>query len=116
MYPIIDYYVYKLEGYGISNNLLLWLKDFLNQRYQKVTVDGGHSEWCSVISGVQGSVLGALLFIIYINDLSENINCNIKQYAHDTTIRDNDDLFQFQHDLDTHGNFHLVSVNVSICK
>ena len=84
----------------------MWLKDFLNQRYQRVTVDGAPSEWCSVISGVpQGSVLGPLLFIIYINDLSENINCNIKQYADDTklytTVRENDNLFQFQHDLDT---------------
>ena len=80
----------------------MWLKDFLSQRYQKVTIDGAHSDWCSVISGVpQGSVLGPLLFIIYINDLSENI----KQYANDTklctTVRDNDNLFQFQHDLDT---------------
>ena len=84
----------------------MWLKDFLSQRYQRVTIDGAHSELFSVISGVpQGSVLGPLLFIIYINDLSENINCNIKQYADDTklytTVRDNDDLFQFQHDLDT---------------
>jgi len=73
--------LHKLEGYGVSGNLLPWFTDFLNQRYQRVTVDGVHSKWCSVISGVpQGSVLGSLLFIIYINDLSENINCNIKQY------------------------------------
>ena len=116
--------LHKLEGYGISGNLLLWLKDFLSQRYQRVTIDGAHSEWCSVISGVpQGSVLGPLLFIIYINDLSENINCNIKQYADDTklytTVRDNDDLLQFQHDLDTiaeWSNIWQLSFSFSKCK
>ena len=74
--------LHKIEGYGVSGNLLSWLTNFLTQRYQRVTVDGVHSKWCSVVSGVpQGSVLGPLLFI---NDLSENINCNIKQYADNT--------------------------------
>ena len=88
--------LHKLEGYGVSGNLLSWLTDFLNQRYQRVTVDGAYSKWCSVISGVpQRSIFGPLLFIIYINDLSENINCNIKQYTDNTklytTVKDNND-------------------------
>ena len=97
--------LHKIEGYGVSGNLLSWVTNFLDHRYQRGTVDGVHSKWCSVISGVrQGSVLGPLLFIIYINDLSENINCSIKQYADDTklytTVKDNNDVLQFQHDLD----------------
>ena len=97
--------LHKLEGYG-SGNLLLWLTDFLNQRYQRVTIDEVYSEWCSVRSRVpRGPILGSLLFIIYINDLSENINCNIKQYADDTklyvTVKDINHVSQFQHDLDT---------------
>ena len=95
----------KLEGYGISGNLLSWITDFLYQRLQRVIVDGTHSKWCRVMSGVpQGSVLGPLLFVIYINDLSENIDCNIKQYADDTKlyaiIKNDNDIVQMQHDLD----------------
>ena len=108
----------------VSGNLLSWLTDFFIQRYQSVTVDGAHSKWCSVISGVpQGSILGPLLFIIYINDLSENINCNIKQYADDTklytTVKDNNDTFKFQRDLDTvaeWSNVWQLSFSFSKCK
>ena len=114
----------KLEGYGVSGNLLSWLTDFLHQRYQRVTVDGVHSKWCKVLSGVpQGSVLGPLLFILYINDLSENINCNIKQYADDTKlyaiVKDNNDILHFQQDLDTvaeWSNVWQLSFSFSKCK
>ena len=70
-----------------------------------MTVDGAHSRWCRVISGIpQGPILGPLLLIMYINDLSENIHCNIKQYADDTklytTVKEDKDILQFQHNLD----------------
>ena len=70
-----------------------------------MTVDGAYSRWCRVISGIpQGSILGPLLLIMYINDLSENIHCNIKQYADDTklytTVKEDKDILQFQHNLD----------------
>jgi len=60
----------KLEGYGVKGKLLEWFKDFLLGRRQRVVVAGSLSEWTQVLSGIpQGSVLGPVMFICYINDL-----------------------------------------------
>ena len=79
--------LFKLKQLGISGNLLNWFGDYLSERYQRVGIKGQNSEWKLIPAGVpQGSVLGPLLFLVYIGDLVENIHCNIKLYADDTTL------------------------------
>ena len=77
----------KLSAYGISGCLLSWIRDFLTERTQRVVVDGAESGWKNVISGVpQGSVLGPVLFLIYINDLPDVITSSVKIFADDTKV------------------------------
>ena len=79
--------LYKLEQNGIKGLLLNILKDFLKSRKQRVVLNGQHSSWSDVLAGVpQGSILGPLLFLIYINDLSDGLNCNPKLFADDTSL------------------------------
>ena len=77
----------KLQGYGMNEQLQRWIGSFLSGRRQKVTVNGEESQWAEVLSGVpQGSVLGPVLFICYINDLPEEIKTNVKLFADDTKV------------------------------
>ena len=77
----------KLHDYGIGGPALKWVKGFLNNRHQSVIVNGSSSEPVPVSSGVhQGSVLGPLLFLIYINDLPMNVNSKLRLFADDATL------------------------------
>ena len=77
---------YKLESIGISGNLILFC-NFLNNRYQRVVINGQHSNWAPILAGVpQGSILGPQLFLIYINDLPHNLNSVFKLFADDTSL------------------------------
>ena len=67
--------------------IIILLKDFLSLRRQRLVVNGQHSTWVNIEAGVpQGSVLRPLFFLIYINDLSDNLNSNPKLFADDTSL------------------------------
>ena len=94
-----DGIIYKLTQNGISGNLLNLLEDFLKERKQRVVLNGQVSTWKNIDAGVpQGSILGPLLFLIYINDLTEGLTTNVKLFADDTS------LFSVVHDTQTSAN------------
>ena len=77
----------KLKKLGIDGKILSWIEHWLYERTQRVILNGSRSQWRPVVSGVpQGSVLGPLLFIIYVNDMGNAISSNISKFADDTKI------------------------------
>ena len=79
--------LFKLNSVGISGSLLQWFTDYLDNRKQRVVIPGVWSDWSLVKAGVpQGSILGPLLFLLYINDIVENINSSVRLFADDTSL------------------------------
>ena len=79
--------LYKLSCFGVKGNTLNWILSFLIGRTQTVVLDGESSNEVPVTSEVlQGSVLGPLLFLLYINDLPENIQSQVRLFADDTAV------------------------------
>ena len=81
----------KVSAFGIRGSVLLWIRNFLTGRRQYVSINGESSSWKDVLSGVpQGSVLGPILFILYINDLPEIVSSTVKIFADDTKLYNKD--------------------------
>ena len=79
--------LYKLEYYGIRGPTHKWISSWLSERSQKVVLDGQASDPVPVLSGVpQGSFLGPVLFLVFINDLPENIRSSVRLFADDCVL------------------------------
>ena len=79
--------IFKLKTYGVEGKLIMLLENYLKNRNQRVVLNGLNSSWKKILAGVpQGSVLGPLLFLIYINDLPHDISSVCKMFADDTSL------------------------------
>ena len=77
----------KLNRYGIDGQLDLWFRNLLTNGKQRVLIRGSYSDWSPVTSGVpQGSILGPVMFLIYVNDIPDIITSTAKLFADDTKI------------------------------
>jgi len=114
----------KLRALGIQGDLIRWIEQFLINRTMRVGVRGSLSDLINVLSGVpHGSVLAPLLFLLFVNDLSDWITANIKLFADDTKIwqsrsskEDSVTLQDDLHSLSKWSNRWLLKFNLGKCK
>ena len=117
---------HKLKSFGINGRLLEWFESYLSNRKQRVVLEGIQSEWKNVHSGVpQGSILGPLLFLLYANDMANEVSDKtaVAMYADDTKVMRNivsvNDSIELQRDLDNMGVWSRkwrMKFNVAKCK
>ena len=79
--------LFKIETFGISNNIFYILQSFLSNRFQRVSFNGLNSGWKNVGAGVpQGSILGPLFFLMYVNDLPQGLTSIVKLFVDNVSI------------------------------
>lgn len=114
----------KLKAHGMGDQLCSWVENWLTNRKQRVVINGKASDWLHVTSGVpQGSVLGPLLFLIYINDIDSGVSSKISKFADDTklggkalTIGDCEDIQKDLDNLSAWSEKWLLKFNKDKCK
>ena len=103
--------LFKIKTFGVEGELYELIHSFLSNRYQRVTINGQSSNWCHVKAGVpQGSILGPLFFLMYINDLPDELKTTPKLFADDTAIfsivhSQNQTANDLNHDLEKISNW-----------
>ena len=98
--------ILKLKAHGMRNSIVNWIEQWLTDMRQRVVVDGKVSSWKSVLSGVtQGSVLGPILSLVYINDLEEGVTGRILKFADDTNCSEK------QRKLEINANYWMMLIN-----
>lgn len=115
--------MYKLQFYGILGHINAWIKYFLSNRKQQLVLEGMKSDKDDVLSGVpQGTVLGPLLFLTYINDMPSHTEYDVRLFADDSLlyreIRNTNDSIQLQEDLNALESWEkkwLMRFNPSKC-
>ena len=79
--------LFKLYHAWVQGRLLEWFTDYLSNRYQRVVLNGSYSDLSILKAGVpQGSIFGPLVFLVYINDIVDNLESNINLFADDTSL------------------------------
>jgi hypothetical protein len=116
----------KLKSYGVAGQLHNWFADYLKDRSQRIVVDGVASQWAPVTSGVpQGSILGPMLFVVFISDLPDSITnkTTAALYADDTKLyrsivsaADCGDQQQALNNLDIWSSVSNLKFNASKCR
>ena len=115
--------LYKINQVGIDGSLLKWIEIFLTKRHQRILLEGETSIQTSVTSGVpQGTVMGPLLFLLYINDIPNAISSKVRLFADDAIlyreIKSPEDSLSLQKDLDAlceWGKTWQMSFNTTKC-
>ena len=100
-----DILLKKLENYGFRGVILNWLKDYLSNRFQYVEIENVRSKTSSIEYGVpQGSILGPLLYLIYVNDIPNSTDGNLLSFADDTSL--------YMSDPDLHHLFRKSNIEI----